>query len=159
MFSKNKKTLSIIAPVTGKAIPLEESTDPAFAEKLVGDGVAMMPVEGNFVCPAGGRVAGVAEALHAYSIETPEGIDLLVHIGMDTVELRGEGFEPKVKAGDMVSAGDPLCKVDLEFLRHKGYSLCSPVVICDTEKLSSFTPITGDMIGGSDTVIEYTVKK
>lgn len=158
MFKKKKK-LSILSPVTGKVIPLENSEDRAFAEKLVGDGVALMPVDGDFRCPANGRIAGVSESLHAYSIETEEGIDLLVHIGIDTVELKGMGYSPAVKAGDMVKAGDPLCKVNIDLLKEKGYSLCTPVVICDMEKVSSFSPVYGDAIGGADTVIEYTPKK
>lgn len=158
MFRK-KKTASIVAPVTGKVIPLENSEDRAFAEKLVGDGVAIMPVEGDFRCPVNGRIAGIAEALHAYSIETEDGIDMLVHIGIDTVELKGEGYTPAVKSGDIVKAGDPLCKVDIELLRRRGYSLCTPVVICDMEKVSDFSPVYGDVIGGADTVIEYTPKK
>ncbi len=158
MFKSRKKKLSLIAPATGKVIPLENSEDAAFAEKLVGDGIALLPVEGDFRSPASGRIAGVAEALHAYSIETDEGIDLLVHIGIDTVELMGEGFTPAVKAGDTVKAGDPLCKVDLELLKRKNYSLCSPVVICDMEKVEDFTPLYGEVIGGTDPIIEYTAK-
>ena len=156
---KKKKTLSLIAPANGKVIPLENSEDRAFAEKLVGDGIALMPSEGNFRCPANGRIAGVAEALHAYSIETEEGIDLLVHIGIDTVELMGEGYSPAVKTGDTVKAGDPLCTVDMELLKKCGYSLCTPVVICDMEKVSDFKPLYGEVTGGSDPIIEYSPKK
>lgn len=159
MFKSKNKKLSLIAPATGNVIPLENSEDRAFAEKLVGDGVALMPAEGDFRCPAGGRIAGVAEALHAYSIETDEGIDLLVHIGIDTVELMGQGFRPAVKAGDTVQAGDPLCTVDIELLKSRGYSLCTPVVICDMEKVSDFTPFYGEVIGGADQIAEYTPKK
>lgn len=159
MFGSKKKKLSLIAPATGKVIPLENSEDEAFAQKLVGDGIALMPVEGDFRCPASGRIAGVAEALHAYSIETEEGIDLLVHIGIDTVELMGRGYTPHVKSGDIVKAGDPLCTVDLEFLKEKGYSVCTPVVICDIEKVADFNPVYGDAIGGADTIIEYTSKQ
>jgi len=158
MFKKKKAKLALISPATGKTIPLENSEDQAFAEKLVGDGVALMPVEGDFRCPASGRIAGVAEALHAYSIETDDGIDLLVHIGIDTVELMGEGYRPAVKTGDMVKAGDPLCKVDLDLLKRRGYSVCTPIVITDIEKVSDFTPIYADVIGGADHIIEYTPK-
>lgn len=158
MFGQRKKSLTLLSPVTGKVIPLENSEDKAFAEKLVGDGVAIMPVDGDFRSPANGRISGVAEALHAYSIETEEGLDLLVHIGIDTVGLGGRGYVPAVKAGDTVKAGDPLCKVDIELLKSLGYSLCTPVVICDADRLSSISPFYGDAIGGADTVIEYTVK-
>ena len=156
---KKKKTLSLTAPATGKVIPLENSEDEAFASKLVGDGIALMPVSGDFRCPANGRIAGVAEALHAYSIETEDGIDLLVHIGIDTVELMGEGYSPAVRTGDMVKAGDPLCTVDIELLRARGYSLCTPMVICDMEKVSDFKPLYGEVSGGIDPVIEYLPKK
>ncbi len=157
MFKKKNK-LVLTAPASGRVIPLENSEDEAFASKLVGDGIALIPVEGDFRSPASGRIAGVAEALHAYSIETEDGIDLLVHIGIDTVELMGEGFKPAVKTGDTVKAGDPLCKVNIDLLKKKGYSLCSPVVICDMEKISDFTPLYGEVIGGSDPLIEYKVK-
>lgn len=157
MFGQKKKALTLLAPVTGKVIPLENSEDRAFAEKLVGEGVAIIPVDGDFRCPADGRIVGVAEALHAYSIETEDGVDLLVHIGIDTVGLSGRGYTPLVKAGDTVKAGDPLCRVDIELLSSLGYSACTPVVICDADRLSSFSPFYGDAIGGADTVIEYTI--
>ena len=159
MFRQKTKTAYLTAPVTGKSVSLENSEDAAFASKLLGDGVAIMPVEGEFCSPADGRITGIAEALHAYTLETPDGLEILVHIGIDTVELRGEYFTPKVHVGDTVHAGDVICVVDTAAVSERGYSLCTPVVISNADELCELSPIFGDMIGGSDAVIEYKVRR
>ncbi len=159
MFRQKTKTAYLCAPVTGKSVSLENSHDEAFASKLIGDGVAIMPVEGEFRSPADGRITGIAEARHAYTLETPDGLEILVHIGIDTVELRGEFFTPNVSVGDTVHAGDVICVVDTDAVTERGFSLCTPVVVSNADELCEFSPIYGDMIGGSDAVIEYKVRK
>jgi len=121
---------SILSPVTGTAIPLDQVPDPVFSQKIIGDGIAVIPTEGNIVSPVDGQVASVAETLHAYGFRTEDGLELLIHVGLETVGLKGQCFEVFVKPGDKVKAGDPVAKVDLEFLAAKKINPVTPVLIC-----------------------------
>ncbi len=144
----NKKQGIIFSPADGEVIPLECCKDEAFAAKLVGDGVALNPSNGDFRSPVNGRVIGVAAAKHAYSFETDDGMNVLLHIGIDTVELDGEGFSPAVKADDSVAVGDPVCSVDIDYIKSKGYSVCTPVVICNPEKAGALSHTYGNTLKG-----------
>ena len=108
----------ILSPLDGRVIPLEEVPDEVFAEKLLGDGAAVIPENGNIYSPLDGEIIAIPESLHAYGIRSDAGIEMIVHFGLETVNLKGEGFSPKVKVGDRVKAGQdrrgggrkPLCK-------------------------------------------------
>ena len=123
--------LWILAPFSGRVVPLDEVPDPVFAERMLGDGVAVDPEEGLAVAPVAGRVVVLHSASHAFAIETEEGVRVLVHIGLETVHLRGDGFERLVQEGDRVESGQPIVRFDLERIRAAGYSLLSPVVLPD----------------------------
>ena len=98
----------ILSPVTGNAIPLDQVPDPVFSQKIIGDGIAVIPTKGTIVSPVDGEVASVAETLHAFGFRTEDGLELLIHVGLETVGLKGECFEVFVKPGDKVKAGDPV---------------------------------------------------
>ncbi len=123
--------VTIISPVNGSAIPLEQVPDPVFADKVLGDGLAVVSVDGKFVSPVDGEITSVAETLHAIGFNTEDGLDVLMHIGIDTVKLNGEGFKVYVKEGDKVKKGDLVAEVDLEFLKSKEISSITPIIICD----------------------------
>ena len=99
------EVVTIVSPVNGQAVSITEVPDPVFADKILGDGIAVIPDDGIFLCPVDGEVASVAETLHAIGFTTEEGIEVLMHIGLDTVKLNGDGFTVHVHVGDKVIAG------------------------------------------------------
>lgn len=133
--------IKILSPLNGKAIPIEQVPDDVFAEKIMGDGVAIMPNEGAIYSPVNGTVATVAETLHAYGFESEDGVEMLVHFGLETVALEGKGFTSHVQVGDHVKAGQLVAEVDMEFLKAQGINTVTPVVICDgaDDETLSFT--------------------
>ncbi len=123
-----KEEFKIVVPVDGMLIPLNEVPDQMFSQKLMGDGFAVIP-EGNIiVAPLSGVAEGVFPTGHAVGIKTKDGIECIVHIGLDTVELNGEGFKPLIKQGTKIKAGDPMIEIDRELISSKGYSVTTMVV-------------------------------
>lgn len=152
---KNPNAGKVFAPAAGTVVPISEAPDKAFSEKIVGDGVAIVIEEGTIRSPVDGAVNNVADTLHAYGIETADGLELLVHVGINTVELSGQGFSCKVRNGQKVKKGDVLCEVDLGLLREKGYPLHTPVLITNADELKQIIVKPGRAVGGETVVIEY----
>ena len=124
----------ILAPLTGKAVSLSEVPDPVFSDKVLGDGVAIIPADGKIVSPVNGEISTVAETGHAYGFTSEDGREILVHVGLETVSLNGECFKVYGKAGDKVKAGDLIAEVDLDYLKEKEINPITPVLLCsDTE--------------------------
>lgn len=120
----------ILAPVKGKVIPLEQVPDEVFAEKVLGDGVAIIPEDGKIYSPVDGTITTITDSLHAYGFETEDGIQMIVHFGLETVNLKGKGFTSNVKVGDKVKAGDLVAEVDLAYLREQHVETITPVIVC-----------------------------
>lgn len=134
-FLKGKSKGNIIySPCNGKVVPLSEVSDPTFAEKILGDGFAVIPSEGKIYAPADGEVTMVFDTLHAITITSTQGTELLIHIGLDTVTLKGEPFTVHVVAGDKVKKGDLLMDVDLDKIKAAGLEIITPVLICNTDE-------------------------
>ncbi|HLR22331.1 MAG TPA: PTS glucose transporter subunit IIA, partial [Pseudogracilibacillus sp.] len=108
LFKKTKDEEVIYAPMSGEKAALEDVPDPVFSEKMMGEGIAIIPSEGKVVAPVQGEVVHVPDTLHAVGIKSEAGTELLVHIGLETVGLKGEGFTAKVKQGDKINVGDEL---------------------------------------------------
>ena len=123
------KVLRVFAPVSGECLKLEKTGDEVFAGRILGDGVAVIPSDGRIVSPVDGVVSSVSDSLHAYGFTSSEGIEVLVHIGIDSVLLKGDGFVSFVRPGDSVKAGDPVAEADLKFLESRGVSPVTPVII------------------------------
>ena len=125
------KELIVRAPLWGSVIAIERVNDPVFAEKVLGDGCAILPDRGKIYAPMDGEITSVAETRHAYGIRSSSGVELLIHIGLETVSLKGEGFTSFVKVGDSVQTGDLLAEVDLDRLGALGVDLSSPLIFTD----------------------------
>lgn len=147
---------SILSPVDGETVDLEQTGDDVFAGRMVGDGIAVLPSDGNFVSPCSGIVQNVATTLHAYNITSDDGLDILVHIGIDTVSLKGEGFVAKVKNGEKVKAGDPLCEADISLIKEKGFSTVTPVIISNISDVAFFERKNGRVERG-EALIDYAL--
>lgn len=159
MGKEKKKAVELTAPVDGIIVKLESLPDPAFAEKMLGDGIAIEPASDDFVSPCDGVVSGITESAHAYSITSSEGLELLLHIGIDTVELKGEGFSPKVKLGDRLRRGDLLAVVDLDLVRSKGYSALTPLIITNMDEVASLEKKSEKVIGGKDVAMRVELTR
>ena len=118
------------APVTGTAVPIEQVPDPVFSQKIIGEGAAIEPTDGRIVSPVDGEVVSVAPTLHAYGFRTEEGVEVLVHFGLETVGLKGECFQAYVKPGDKVKAGELVAEADLKALSEKKINAVTPILVC-----------------------------
>lgn len=129
LFKKGDSNTKIYAPVNGKVVPLEEVPDPVFSQKMMGDGIAIQPSEGNIYAPVDGEVVQLPDSKHAIGLRTKDGIEILIHIGLETVSLEGKGFTVHVATGDKVSKGQLLMECDLEYIRDNASSDVTPIVI------------------------------
>lgn len=145
--------LVILSPVTGKAVALEQVPDPVFSQKIIGDGMAVIPEDGRIVSPVTGEVASVADTLHAFGFRTDEGVELLVHVGLETVALKGECFQVHVKAGQRIQAGDLVAEVDLAFLAERQINPITPVLVCGGMEGKRLKGQEGPVTAGKDVLV------
>ena len=150
-------TVSLVAPITGVLVPIEQVPDPVFAQKMVGEGISIDPLSNVLVAPCDGEVIHIHPAAHALTIRSAEGLEVLTHIGLDTVHMKGEGFAVKVKVGDQVHAGDELITFDLDAVATNAKSLLTQMVIANSDLLSSFAPRSGIVTAGRDVVAVATL--
>ena len=157
MFSflkKKEEGIVVAAPIRGKAVELSQVNDPTFSECMLGKGVAILPSEGKVYAPADGEISMMFETHHAVSMTTNDGIELLIHIGLETVALKGEGFEAHVQSGDQVKKGDLLLSMDLEKIKSKGCDIISPVVVCNTDDYTDVQAVLSEQVEPGETVIK-----
>lgn len=127
----------LFSPMRGRVIPLEEVPDKTFANKVLGEGIAIEPADGKVVSPASGTISHLFETKHAVAIKTDKGAELLIHVGIETVKMNGEGFKAFVKTGDRVEVGDLLLEFDLELLQKKAKSAVTPIVVTNANGIKS----------------------
>ena len=142
--------LQILAPLSGQVWPLERVPDPVFSQKMVGDGMSIDPTDAVLVAPCDGEILSIHPAGHAVTVRTGEGAEVLLHIGIDTVALKGQGFEPRVKSGQAVRAGTPLISFDLDFLATHAKSLLTQIVITNSDRVSGWERASGLVVAGKD---------
>ncbi len=146
--------VALLAPLSGVLVPLERVPDPVFAQRTVGDGVSIDPTSGELLAPAAGRVTLLHRASHALAITTDEGLEILVHIGVDTIALNGKGFTPRVRQGDRVAAGQPLISFDADLIARSAPSLLTQVLITNRERVSGMSVATGLVEAGRSIILE-----
>jgi PTS system D-glucosamine-specific IIA component/PTS system glucose-specific IIA component len=152
------KLYNLVSAVNGRLLSLSEVPDPVFAEKMAGDGVAIDPTGDIIVAPADGELTLVFNTKHAFALTLDNGIELLVHVGIDTVSLQGEGFEQLAEVGIKVKAGTPILKINRDLIRSKGLSLITPILITNPDITSSIvTNESIDTIAGETVVLEYCI--
>ena len=142
--------LRILSPLSGQVWPLERVPDPVFAQKMVGDGLSIDPTDAMLLAACDGEVVSLHAAGHALTLRTTDGIEILMHVGIDTVKLKGEGFTPRVKLGDKVRTGTPLIEFDLDFLATHAKSLLTQIVITNSERITSWERASGIVSAGQD---------
>ncbi|MGX2957191.1 PTS glucose transporter subunit IIA [Ursidibacter arcticus] len=150
------KEVKIYAPLSGEIVNIEDVPDVVFSEKIVGDGIAIRPNGDEIVAPVNGTIGKIFETNHAFSIESDEGIELFVHFGIDTVELKGEGFTRIATEGQKVKAGDLVIKFDLALLEAKAKSVLTPVVISNMDEISNLQKLSGEVVKGESVVLTLT---
>ncbi|MBQ8616899.1 MAG: PTS transporter subunit EIIC [Clostridia bacterium] len=143
----------IIAPLSGKVIALSEVPDEVFSAKVLGDGVAIIPEDGRILSPVNGEISTVSETLHAYGFTSDDGLEILVHVGIDSVSLKGAGFTAHVKEGDKVKAGDLVAEVDLEVLKSNSIPTITPVLVCDGADELVMEAAEGHVAAGKSVVL------
>jgi PTS system beta-glucosides-specific IIC component len=149
-------TTDLSTAVAGRVISLDDVPDKVFASRALGEGVGIVPTDGTIVAPVSGVLATVAATGHAYGIKTDDGVEVLVHVGIDTVRLKGQGFTVLVTKGERVTRGEVLGTVDLDVVKAAGYDPTTMVVVTNTKRLTAVTPRTGEDVVVGDSVIDIT---
>ena len=148
------KPVQVQAPVAGEVVSLAEAGDAVFASGALGDGVGIKPTSSTVVAPVSGTLMTVAKTGHAFGIKTDDGVEVLVHVGIDTVKMAGEGFDVQVSKKQHVEAGDVLAEVDFDKVKEAGYPTTTLMTITNTKKLTKVSPVTGISVQAGDMVIE-----
>lgn len=156
MFEKNAKTISLKAVEDGRTIPMDEVNDQTFAQELLGPGIAIVPSNGTVVSPINGTIATVMDTKHAVCIQGEDGLELIVHAGLDTVELNGKYYQTYKEIGDQVKAGDVLLEFDLEEITKAGYDVTTPIVITNLGYYKITKCLTGQQVKAGEEVIQLT---
>ena len=129
-----RKPREVMSPVDGQLLAIESVNDEVFSQKMAGDGVAILPIGNVFVAPIDGVITKIFSTNHAYSVKSKQDLEVLVHIGLETVSLKGEGFERLANEGDEVKVGDPIIKVDLDYIKAHAKDIVTPILITDESK-------------------------
>lgn len=149
-------TDTVVAPIAGHVISLDEAGDPVFASRALGEGVGIQSTGSTVYAPVSGVLSTVAETGHAFGIKTDDGVEVLVHVGIDTVKMNGEGFTPAVTKGQRVNAGDKLVTVDFDKVKAAGFKTVTLMTVLNTAALGGVTPKTGIDVKPGDAVLEIS---
>ncbi|BAF73184.1 PTS sugar transporter subunit IIA [Sulfurovum sp. NBC37-1] len=148
-----RKRRDVFSPVDGQLLTLESVDDEVFSQRMAGDGLAILPVGEVFTAPIDGVVTKIFSTNHAYSVKSDQDLEVMVHIGLETVALKGEGFERLAQEGDEVKAGDPIIKADLNYIKAHAKDIVTPILITDESKYEAIDKNTNVVITG-DAIME-----
>lgn len=152
--TKDRGSIEIVAPLSGKIVNIEDIPDVVFAKKIVGDGIAIKPSGNTMVAPVNGTISKIFETNHAFSIESDSGIELFIHFGINTVELKGEGFRRIAAKGQHVKKGDVVIEFDLLLLEEKVKSTLTPVIIFNNiGEIKELVKLSGSVVVGKTPII------
>lgn len=159
LFGKKEevKSVDLFAPLSGAAVALETVPDPVFAEKMMGDGIAIEPTEGVVVSPVKGEVLQVFPTKHAVGLKAENGAEILIHIGLETVSMNGEGFESHVTEGTKVNVGDKLVTFDMNLVKEKAKSTITPVIITNSDAVTMEKKLAPAVDRASSVVLTVTM--
>ena len=157
MVTNSTMITALRAPLSGVLVPIDSVPDPVFAQKMVGDGVSLDPVSSQLVAPIDGRIAQLHSAGHAVTVVSDAGLEVMIHIGLDTVQLKGKGFTARVRVGDTVRTGDLLIEFDADYVATHAKSLLTQVVVTSMERVTSIVAAAGRVTAGVDPILRVTV--
>lgn len=158
-FFKKNKPIDILSPMSGNIIPLEDIEDKAFSEKRLGEGIAIEITDGKVIAPFDGEITSTYKSNHCVVIRSEEGIELLIHVGLETIKLQGEGFTQHVALMQKVKQGDIILEADLDLIKKKGKSIISPIIITNMGRLESMEKSDGTVEKGISKIMTVTLKK
>jgi PTS system glucose-specific IIA component len=148
-----RKPRVIHAPIDGQLVAIESVDDEVFSQKMAGDGVAILPVGNIFVSPIDGVISKIFSTNHAFSVKSEKDVEILVHIGLETVALKGKGFERLANEGDEVKVGDPIIRVDLNYIKEHAKDIITPILITDESKFDKIDK-NNNIVKSGDPVME-----
>lgn len=154
-FIKKQKEVAVYAPMSGVAVKLSDVPDEAFSQKILGDGSAVIPENGAIYSPIDGEIMDITDSKHAFCITGNDGTEMLLHVGIDTVKLKGEGFCVNIVSGDRVKAGMKIAEVDLEVLKKNNINPHTPVVLTEAQNYKITQVHEGNVQGGRDVLFLY----
>lgn len=152
-FGLRRRSNVLLSPIAGKVIPLSDVNDQTFAAGLLGQGVAIEPSGNKVVAPSDSKIEAIFPTGHALALHTKEGLDVLIHIGLDTVKLDGRYFNVKAEVGQTVKKGDVLIEFDRDAIQSEGYDVTAPILICNSVEYASIKGNVGDTVSELDQLI------
>ncbi|MFD2654724.1 PTS sugar transporter subunit IIA [Gracilibacillus thailandensis] len=159
LFKKKEVNTDLTAPLTGKLLPLEQVPDQVFSQKMMGDGIAIEPSDNNVVSPIDGEVVDVFKTKHAISFRTDGGAEILVHMGLETVQLDGKGFDIHVENGQKVKKGDRLATFDIDTIAADGYKTVTPIILLNGEEFAITNMESKQEVVAGEDVLFHIEKK
>ncbi|GAA4653624.1 hypothetical protein GCM10023142_07620 [Anaerocolumna aminovalerica] len=153
LFQNKPKEKVIFSPLNGQVIPLSNVKDPVFADGILGKGAAILPSEGRLVSPVNGTILNVFPTLHAIGIQSDDGLEILIHLGFDTVELEGKYFKSNISEGDKVSVGDLLIEFQVEEIKKAGYDITTPIVVTNSDQYETIEAIPEENIKAGEKLL------
>ena len=150
-----RKPRVVHSPVDGQLLAIESVNDEVFAQKMAGDGVAILPIGDIFTAPIDGVITKIFSTNHAYSVKSKQDLEVLVHIGLETVALKGKGFERLASEGDEVKAGDPIIKADLAYIKANAKDIITPILVTDESKFDAIDK-NDNVVKSGDPIMEVS---